>query len=159
MPKYDVKYKKKVLRYYYKYGLASTVKKFGRSKSVIYTWKRKSETFGLMRKKTKTYTREEKLEIVNHYWKYGRTETEKNFDISGPVVYKWERLLREYGPEGLDYDGRGRKPSFLGPEKDLNKDADLLAENQRLRMENLYLKKLDALVQKREEQERKKKLK
>ena len=43
--------------------------------------------------------------------------------------------------------------------KKLNKDVeeDLIAENQRLRMENEYLKKLNALVQKRIKRENKKK--
>ena len=43
--------------------------------------------------------------------------------------------------------------------KKLNKDIeeDLIAENQRLRMENEYLKKLNALVQKRIKRENKKK--
>ena len=41
----------------------------------------------------------------------------------------------------------------------LNKDIeeDLIAENQRLRMENEYLKKLNALVQERIKRENKKK--
>lgn len=159
MPQYDVKYKKKVLAYFKKHGKAATMKKFGHSSSVIYRWKQKSETVGFMRKKTRTYTREEKLDILNFYWKNGLSETEGKFDINCSVIYKWERLFREYGVEALDWDGRGRKPKLLGPKKNVNEDPDLLAENQRLRMENLYLKKLDALVQEREERERKRKSK
>jgi transposase len=43
--------------------------------------------------------------------------------------------------------------------KSLNKkvEEDLIAENQRLRMENEYLKKLNALVQERIKRENKKK--
>ena len=43
--------------------------------------------------------------------------------------------------------------------KNLNKEVeeDLIAENQRLRMENEYLKKLNALVQERIKREDKKK--
>lgn len=43
--------------------------------------------------------------------------------------------------------------------KNLNKEVeeDLIAENQRLRMENEYLKKLNALVQERIKRENKKK--
>lgn len=159
MPKYDVEYKKKVLAFYEEYGLNATMRRFGHRDSVIYSWKRKSETVGFMRKKTKTYTQEEKMDILNFYWKNGCSETEREYDISKPVFYKWERLFREYGIKGLDYDGRGRKLESLGSKKDVNNDPDLLEEIQRLRMENLYLKKLDALVQEREERERKKKLK
>ncbi len=48
---------------------------------------------------------------------------------------------------------------FKENKKKLNKDIeeDLIAENQRLRMENEYLKKLNALVQERIKRENKKK--
>ncbi|XMB87092.1 hypothetical protein RJG79_04645 [Mycoplasmatota bacterium WC44] len=104
-----------------------------------------------MKKKNKIYTQHEKLDILNFYWKNGVTQTELKFDINSGLVHKWERLFREYGVGGLSYDGRGRKLKDLGPKKDVNKDKDLLDEVQYLRMENLYLKKLDALVQEREE--------
>lgn len=41
--------------------------------------------------------------------------------------------------------------------KNINENEDLLAELQRLRMENEYLKKLNALIQEREKSEQKKK--
>ena len=125
----------------------------------MYRWRRKRETSGLMRKKNKTYTKEEKIEALNCFWERGYAETEKKFDICASTINKWERLFKEHGLEGLAYDGRGRKPNSLGKKKNVNKDKDLLEEVQRLRMENLYLKKLDALVQQREEQEAKKKSK
>lgn len=40
------------------------------------------------------------------------------------------------------------------PKKNVNENEDLLAEVQRLRMENEYLKKLNALIQKREKSEK-----
>ena len=40
------------------------------------------------------------------------------------------------------------------PKKDIEKNEDLLAEVQRLRMENEYLKKLNALIQEREKSEK-----
>ena len=46
---------------------------------------------------------------------------------------------------------RGRPPKL-----DKKVEEDLIAENQRLRMEIEYLKKLDALVQKRLQEEKKK---
>ena len=42
------------------------------------------------------------------------------------------------------------------PKLDKQVEEDLIAENQRLRMEIEYLKKLDALVQKRLQEEKKK---
>ena len=52
---------------------------------------------------------------------------------------------------------RGRK-STGRPKKPLSKsvEEDLIAENQRLRMEIEYLKKLDALVRKEEQEKNKK---
>ena len=46
---------------------------------------------------------------------------------------------------------KGRPPKF-----DKKVEEDLIAENQRLRMEIEYLKKLDALVQKRLQEKKKK---
>ena len=70
------------------------------------------------------------------------------------TVGKWERIYYEEGPQGLYRDNRGRKPKMNSDKprkKKLNKETeeDLIAEVQRLRMENEYLKKLNALVQER----------
>jgi len=54
--------------------------------------------------------------------------------------------LKEYGIEILSQDNRGQ-PRKDSSKKDVNQDKDLLAEVQRLRMENEYLKKLQALIQ------------
>lgn len=40
------------------------------------------------------------------------------------------------------------------PKKNINENEDLLAEVQRLQMENEYLKKLNALIQEREKSEK-----
>ena len=49
------------------------------------------------------------------------------------------------------------KTSKETKKKNVNENEDLLAEVQRLRMENEYLKKLNALIQEREKSEQKKK--
>ena len=78
------------------------------------------------------------------------------------VVKRWERIYLEEGAEGLMKDRRGRAYSTSGtrkgrtPKLDKKVEEDLIAENQRLRMEIEYLKKLDALVQKRLQEEKKK---
>ena len=75
------------------------------------------------------------------------------------TVMSWERIYYEEGPEGLLNERRGgcrmKKPSQ--PKNNTNENEDLLAEVQRLRMENEYLKKLNALVLEREKSEQKKK--
>ena len=73
---------------------------------------------------------------------------------SDATVGKWERIYYEEGPQGLYRDNRGRKSKMSSDKpakKKLSKETeeDLIAEIQRLRMENDYLKKLQALVQER----------
>lgn len=51
---------------------------------------------------------------------------------------------------------RGRKSTGRPKKLDKSVEADLIAENQRLRMEIEYLKKLDALVRKEEQEKNKK---
>ena len=82
----------------------------------------------------------------------------KNFSF----LLKWERKYLEEGIEGLAKENRGRstvngKKRGRPPKLDKQVEEDLIAENQRLKMENECLKKLNALVQERIERERKKK--
>ena len=82
-------------------------------------------------------------------------EAAAKFGIPGDdTVRKWERIYYEEGPQGLSKENRGRKSNMDSNkpiEKKLSKETeeDLIAEVQRLRMENEYLKKLQALVQER----------
>ena len=75
------------------------------------------------------------------------------------MVQRWERIFLEEGAEGLMKERRGRACAASGtrkgrpPKLDPKVEEDLIAENQRLRMEIEYLKKLDALVREREERE------
>ena len=67
-------------------------------------------------------------------------------------IQKWERIYLEEGAEGLMKERRGKASSSDGvrkgraPKLDKRTEEDLIAENQRLRMEIEYLKKLSALV-------------
>lgn len=124
------------------------------------------------RKKQKKYSPEFKIgvildmrehhlgycETVRKYWdtSKGQEDNYKN------IVKRWERIYLEEGAEGLMKERRGKACSASGtrkgrpPKLDKEVEEDLIAENQRLRMENEYLKKLDALVQKRKQEEEKK---
>lgn len=74
-------------------------------------------------------------------------ETIRKYGIKGKVtIQRWERIYLEEGPRGLYVERRGRGGRW-GMQK-LNSDLkeDLIAENQRLRAENEYLRKLNALL-------------
>ena len=87
-------------------------------------------------------------EAVRKYWE-GSKGQETNFTKQ---IQRWERIFLEEGAEGLMKERRGRacKASVTNkgrpPKLDKKVEEDLIAENQRLRMEIEYLKKLSALV-------------
>ena len=93
-------------------------------------------------------------EVTRKYWGL-KTERETSKYVNR--VIKWERIYLEEGEVGFMTERRGRK-STGRPKKPLSKsvEEDLIAENQRLRMEIEYLKKLDALVRKEEQKKNKK---
>ena len=106
-------------------------------------------------KPNKRYTPEFKIKVVEtmHREKLSYRETARQFDISNSRVTAWERIYLEEGAEGLYIERRGRKSTGRPPK--IKKDEDLIAEVQRLRAENAYLKKLNALVAERVRQEKK----
>ena len=122
-------------------------------------------------RKNKNYSAELKIRAImdmreNHLSYH---ETVRKYDLGNDqtggarmMLQKWERIYLEEGTEGLMKERRGRACSASGtrkgrpPKLDKKVEEDLIAENQRLRMEIKYLKKLDALVRKREQEEEKK---
>ena len=106
-------------------------------------------------KPNKRYTPEFKIKVVEtmHREKLSYRETARQFDIPNSRVTAWERIYIEEGTEGLYAERRGRKSTGRPPK--IKKEEDLIAEVQRLRAENAYLKKLNALVAERVRQEKK----
>ena len=107
----------------------------------------------------KRYTPEFKKMVIEtmREKKLSYRETARRFEInSHHRIQDWERIYLTDGPEGFTVErrGRGRK----GRPRKLPKEveADLLAEVQRLRAENEYLKNLQALVLERERRQWKK---
>ena len=114
-----------------------------------------------MSKKQKKYSTEFKIsvildmrehhlsyhETVRRYWNTSTHSEECNYI---GVIKRWERIFLEEGAEGLMKERRGKSntSSRRGrpPKLDRKVEEDLIAENQRLRMEIEYLKKLSALV-------------
>ena len=110
----------------------------------------------------KNYSAEYKLNVIMDMREHrlGYVETARKYDIPNyRVIQRWERIFLEEGADGLMKERRGRACAASGtkkgrpPKLDPKIEEDLIAENQRLRMEIEYLKKLDALVREREERE------
>lgn len=108
----------------------------------------------------KRYTPEFKKLVVETMMKekLSYRETARRFEVNSHYrIQDWERIYLEEGPEGFAIERRGRDSRGRPPKK-LPKDVeeDLLAEVQRLRAENDYLKNLQALVLEDERRQRKK---
>ena len=97
-------------------------------------------------------------ETARKYWNVSRGQDLNYIN----TVKRWERIYLEEGAEGLMKERRGRACSASGtrkgrpPKLDKKVEEDLIAENQRLRMEIEYLKKLSALVLAEEQENGKK---
>ena len=98
----------------------------------------------------KRYTPEFKKLVVEtmQQEKLSYRETARQFEINNDKrVAAWERIYLTEGPEGLAIERRGHGSKGCPP-KHLPKETeeDLLAEVQRLRAENDYLKNLQGLA-------------
>ena len=110
-------------------------------------------------RKNKKYSSDFKICVImdmrEHRLSY--SETVRKYSL-GPVetggardmLQRWERIFLEEGAEGLMKERRGknntRSKRGRPPKLEPKVEEDLIAENQRLRMEIEYLKKLSALV-------------
>ena len=109
--------------------------------------------------KQKRYSTEFKIGVImdmrEHRLGYRETARKYGLSESGSTVdllKRWERIYLEEGADGFMKERRGRACKASGsnkgrpPKLDRQVEEDLIAENQRLRMEIEYLKKLSALV-------------
>ncbi len=106
-----------------------------------------------------TYSVDFKLAVILHKRKNDLSlrQTAADFGIpSESRIFQWERLYDRHGLPGLSPKQRGRRPAMTDKKPKKHKPADppspydaLVAENERLRAEVAYLKKLRALVEER----------
>ena len=101
----------------------------------------------------KRYTPEFKKMVIETMLaeKLSYKETARRFEVSCDKRIKdWERIYLTEGPEGFAVERRGRGSKGQPRKQPKEVEEDLLAEVQRLRAENEYLKNLQALVLERE---------
>ena len=109
-------------------------------------------------KPNKHYTPEFKKLVVETMIeeKLSYKEAERRFELPHMRAAAWERIYLEEGPEGFQIERRGRNSTGRPRKLPKEVEEDLLAEVQRLRAENEYLKNLQALVLEEERRQHKK---
>jgi transposase len=124
-----------------------------------------------LRRKYSRYDMQFKMTVLQRMWRDGLSlrEVTALFDIRSPgIVAQWERLYHEGGVDALSPAPRGRprKMTASRPDKPIDEAApdtrtreELLKENEFLRAEVAYLKKLDALLKAKKRAAQKKKRK
>jgi transposase len=133
-------------------------KKLGTVHKTIETWVNLYQVHGedSLRKRYTNYSAAFKMEVLKYMddnWA-SLNETAAKFNIPTPfTITTWRRAVETEGVEALIPKKKGR-PSMT-KERKKNKTIDqmnesLIQEVERLRMENAYLKKLNALVQEKE---------
>ena len=169
MSKYSVEFKLEVVKYYLRgHGYGETAKHFKLPDfSYVRNWVKQYQAHGnagLLKNHISSYSGEFKQSVVEymHENHLSLKETAFHFNLSGSDrVAIWERIYYEKGPQALYRNRCGRRKNMNSKpkKKKLSEDTekDLVAEVQQLRMENEYLKKLNALVQERIKRENKKK--
>jgi len=166
--KYSTEFKLSVVREYFEGrsgGVKALAAKYQIPPAPLRRWIKIYEFGGVeaLANSRQTYSGDFKIGVVEymHQNSMSITMTAAYFGIkSDMTVARWERLYYEQGKESLYAERRGRSktmPRKKKPVRDINVNEDLLAEVQRLRMENEYLKKLNALIQEKEKAEQQKK--
>jgi transposase len=163
MAKYDEHFKLSLVQQYLNgtAGYKSIAKDHGVDHEALRRWVLAFRTHGLdgLKKKFSHYSAEFKLTVLQHTWDNALAlgQTAALFNIRSPgSLTVWEREYRRAGLEGLAARPRGKPKSMsVAPSKPESRPdeeksrEDLQAELDYLRMENAYLKKLQALVQAR----------
>lgn len=116
---------------------------------------------GLRDKERRRTSPQEKIEIVRDMCENSLTlnEVALKYDVSVSAINAWRRIIRHYGETGIlerKYQGRKEKKQKMPKQKPKYSTEDyerILAENKQLRADLALLKKVYALVQKKDGKE------
>lgn len=165
MVKFSIVLKQKVVAHYLegKKSAVSIAREHGMDESMVRLWVRQYKQYGMegLVRRRRNYDVEFKLCVLKHMLKkqMSYTDAAMLFDIRrASCIGEWERQYRRGGIEALALKARKTtktmpaKPtettSSEAKEDESRSREDLIKELNYLRMENIYLKKLKALVQK-----------
>ena len=168
MAKYSTNFKLEVINYYKEgHSYSETIKKYNiPDKSIPRMWVHKFDNHGMngILKKKEIYDGNFKKYVIEymHQNHLSKREATYKFNLGSVcVISRWEQIYNEEGPQALYQEQRGKRNNMNRNVKDKNisnkKEQELLKKIKKLEMENEYLKKLNALVQKRIKRENKKK--
>jgi len=143
-------------------SIKKLAKEVGVSTPILSGWIRLYEQSGVeaFNKSYTSYSVEFKLNVLKYMKETGTSsyDVAAIFGISSPgMVRTWKKIFDTGGIDALQPKKKGRLS--MKKESNLSKNQQppvegsmeaLQAENERLRMENAYLKKLNALVQEKE---------
>jgi transposase len=139
-------------------GYKTVAGSIGVHPSVLLNWIKQYEFTGeaAFEKPYTTYTLKDKLDVLNYLNDHGTSlrETAAIFNISShETLRKWKLSFETGGQDALKPMKKGRPTMNKNSKKPIPAEGSveaLQAELERLRMENAYLKKLNALVQNKE---------
>jgi transposase len=169
MAKYSYEFKLSVVEYYLlnKVGYRVTSNKFQVEESTVRNWIALHNHHGaeaLIKKPNPNYSLAFKCSVIEHMRaeKLSIRQTAAHFNIPAlTTVARW-KMLYESGRIAISIKPRGRAKAMskppTPPEKPLEEmtHQELLAEVRYLRTEHAYLKKLDALIQRKQLEEKNK---
>lgn len=170
MAKHDEQFKLEVVQSYLSsdIGLKKLAQSRGITQAEVRLWVNRYRAHGVagLTPRGSSYSASFKLQVLERMWQeqWSFSQTAVEFDIrSIGHISKWQKQYDEGGFQALERRRRTTtmmknklsKPPELSPQESRTLD-EVLKENEYLRAENAYLKKLDALIQQKRAAARKK---
>jgi transposase len=164
--KYPIEIKLAAVNDYLEGGesIRQTAEKYNVSKTMLHRWVAKFQHHGIsgLQETYTKYSVKFKMDVLKYMNEKGASIEEATavFNVSSSAtVCKWKNLLDTHGVDALKQKKKERPTSMKKRTKSNQQiettDKALRAEIEQLRMENAYLKKLQALIQEKEKTQKK----